>query len=180
MEKDSMRNFLSSENIGIHKEYLKKLKLKYSVLTKSDPRLLRLDIFDMRRKLPRSDIKSEAMSLLSEILSHEIYFSSFSDKRIRCPRLCERYGSENSFLYELFSAAKPHCHGFLYIFSDKLGVRYEISDGNYIFKNSLPCLAVDLYEHAYFQDYRFDRERYLEAAISNLDLSKITEIAKKD
>ena len=37
-----------------------------------------------------------------------------------------------------------------------------------------PCLCIDLYEHAYFGDYGFDRKRYISAALSVLDLSKLS------
>jgi len=47
---------------------------------------------------------------------------------------------------------------------------------------SIPLIAVDVYEHAYFIDFGSDRKAYLEAFWKNLDWSKATttfEMAKK-
>lgn len=180
MEFEPMRAFLSAENISLHNDYLKSLKLRYSVLCKSAPVLKDLSLNEIWRRLPRSDVKNEAIELLSEIKAHEICFDSFTKKRVPCKMVRERWGSESAFLFELFSAAKETKSGFLYIFSDG-EVSYELRDcGGFLFKNRLPVLAVDLFEHAYFKDYGFDRKRYLESAIFSLDLSKITESSKKD
>lgn len=178
MELDALRAFLSEENISAHKDYLRELKLGYSVLCKSLPRLNGLSLPMIWRTLPRSDVKFEAMRLLSEITAHEIFFASFSDKRRRSATVRKKYGTEDSFLYELFTCAKKASSGFLYIYSD---ARYEIcNDGGFSFRGELPILAVDMFEHSYFKDYLFDRKRYLESAIFRLDLSKISENVKKD
>ena len=175
MEFEPMRAFLSAENIAFHKDYLKDLKLRFSVLVKSAPILKDLTLADVWRKLPRSDVKNDAIALLSEIAAHEIYFSSFSGKRAPCPPVRARWGSESAFLYELFLAVKETRSGFLYVFSGG-EVSFSVhADGGFFFKGKTPVLAVDLFEHAYFKDYGFDRKRYLESAVFSLDLSKISE-----
>ena len=178
MEFEPLRAFLSAENISVHKNYLAELKLCYSVLCKSAPVLNGMSLPMIWRSLPRGDIKDEAMRLSSEIAAHEIYFCSFSNKRHRSAAVRKKYGTEDTFLYELFRSAKEAQSGFLYVYAD---ASYQVCrDGGFYFKGELPVLAVDLFEHAYFSDYSFDRKRYLEAATSHLDLSKITENVKKD
>lgn len=180
MEFEAMRGFLSEENIALHKNYLKDLRLRYSVLEKSVPYLKGLSLEEIQRRVPRSSVKVEAIARLSEIKAHEIFFDSFSRKAARCLSLCAKYGSESAFLHEVYSAAKKTKSGFLYVYS-KGGVQFEIKeDGGFFFKGELPVLAVDLFEHAYFKDYSFDRNRYLESAVYSLDLTKIGESSKKD
>ncbi len=178
MEFEPLRAFLSAENISAHKAYLAELKLRYSVLCKSVAGLKDMSLPTIWRSLPRGDIKDEAMRLSSEIAAHEIYFCSFSNKRHRSAAVRKKYGTEDTFLYELFRSAKGARSGFLYVYAD---LHYDIcSDGGFYFKGELPVLAVDLFEHAYFSDYSFDIKRYLEAATAHLDLSKIAENVKKD
>ena len=180
MRIDALRMFLSEENIKEHERYLYELKLKYSVLTKSAPILKGLTLSEIWRKLPRFDIKNEAISLLSEIKAHEIFFNSFSKKRVRSQKLISLYGSEDAFIYELFLAVKETKSGFLYVYCGNK-IRYEICpDGGFFFKAELPTIAVDLFEHTYFKDYAFDRKRYIESALAYLDLSKFDENSKKD
>ena len=176
----ALRLFLSEENIKEHEHYLYDLKLKYSVLTKSVSALSGMTLREIWRRLPRSDVKNEAIALLSEITAHEIFFDSFSDKRVRSPKLRNVYGSEDAFIYELYRAVKDTKSGFLYVYTGGK-IRYEVcEDGGFFFKGEIPTLAVDLFEHAYLKDYSFDRKRYLNAALCCLDLSKINENSKKD
>ena len=39
--------------------------------------------------------------------------------------------------------------------------------------NATPLVALDVYEHAYFLDYRTDRAAYIDAFLENLDWSTV-------
>jgi superoxide dismutase len=61
--------------------------------------------------------------------------------------------------------------GFVFVFVDERG-RPIINHSDNIKRVRLaPRLAIDISEHAYFLDYRFEKERYLRSAIANLNLS---------
>ena len=98
---------ISESALALHTEYLKTLRLKYSVLEKSYPILSGRSAAQIA-KISKICIKDreEAMLLQCEIKLHELYFSSFGEgyRLSRCIK--ETYGSEASFLYELFSLAK--------------------------------------------------------------------------
>lgn len=177
-----MRSFLTEENIKKHREYLEKLRLRYSVLKKSEPKLNEAGIKDIARLPIKQDIKKEAAELMSDIISHEVYFSSFSKMRTACPELRKKFSSENAFLYELFKMARAERCGFLYIYADRHGGITPVIDktGEFLHIKRKPLLAVDLFEHAYFSDYGFLREKYIENALAHLDLTKISECMKKD
>ena len=71
--------------------------------------------------------------------------------------------------------AKEREYGFLFVYLDKYGIprcRFSTAtDGAFI--NYEPILALDLYEHAYFNDYGFNRDRYLRSALEYLDLERL-------
>lgn len=164
--------FISEENYKIHTDYLRTLKLRYNVLEKSMPQIKGRAINEiLRMKLPRED-KNEILDLMSEIKAHELYFSSF-DKPYRTSKCVkEKFGSEASFLYDVYLAAKKITCGFLFIIKD-LGIIKIITSRDYpsVFIKQTPVLAIDLMEHSYFIDYGFEREEYISRAVSCLNLS---------
>ena len=172
---DVMRLFLSENSIRGHKEYLAELKLKYSVLVKSEPRLSDLSLDKIHKQNLKNDIKIEAVTLLSEIKAHEIYFSSFCECVGKNEKIKKKYTSADSLRYEIFSCARRAHTGFLFVFLERGGVRIEARDKPPYFSIRTPTLALDLCEHSYFLDYGFRRDEYLRQAMGYLDLSKIEE-----
>ena len=165
-------DFLSEENIALHKEYVRQRRLKYSILEGSVPALCGASVgCVMRLRLDRRD-RADALSLLPEIVLHDIFFSSFSDVGYpRSPLLASEYGSEAAYLDGLYRLCINSTHGFLVI--EKGGGASVVCDYPSAFRYADPVLALDLCEHAYFLDYGFDRERYLVSALSYFDLTKI-------
>ena len=138
-------SFISEHALSLHREYLSSL---------------------MARRTMGME-KGNALDM--EIRSHELFFSSFRRDFSRCERACRGYGSENAFLFALSEYAETQKNCFLYIFSRQ---RYPYvafsTDGKDAFR---AALCVDLFEHAYFLDYGFDKNAYLRAALSRMDLS---------
>ncbi len=177
-----LKAFLSEVNIKKHQEYLKTQRLLYSVLEKSYPRLSGLDIQEINRLSISSDIKKEAIDGKINIRLHELFFSSFSEKRVRCPEVSRTYGSEANFLYEIekmLSDKKESGFLVIYIAKGDVGFYYGKRYLN-LFLKAKPVLAIDLFEHAYYGDYGFDRKKYINTALSYLDLSKIGDFLKSD
>ena len=166
-------DFLSEESVALHKEYLRQKRLKYSILESCIPRLHGASVSDLfKLKLDKRD-RADALELLPEIVLHDLYFSSFSEEKYPAsPLVRELYGSEASFLSELYGLAKNRQFGFLAVYgASNAKVVTDYADA---LRYHTPTLAVDLCEHAYFTDYGFDGERYLVAALSYLDLTKLT------
>ena len=167
-------NFISEANKMIHKEELVRMKHKRSIFEKSYGMTFRT-LHDVGRARMAITEREELARLLTKIILHEIYFSSFCRAGNVSERIRKQYGSEASFLYELYECTKEADGGFLLIFNDKVGrIDYCAGRdcGEYLRKRT-PVLALDLEEHAYFYDYLFERDRYVSAALSELDLSKI-------
>lgn len=166
-------DFLSEENITLHKEYIRQKRLKYSILESSLPSVRGASVGDLfRLKLDKRD-RRDALLLLPEIVLHDVFFSSFSEERyVRSEPVSSIYGSEAKLLNELYRLSKDKSHGFLII--DSGGSASVVTDYATALRFSTPKLALDLCEHAYFLDYGFDKERYLVTALSYLNLKKIT------
>lgn len=176
-------NFLSEENVVKHREYLKELKLLYSVLEKSYPSLLNKEICDIERLRLPGEIKKEALMRKNEITLHELFFDSFSNKKVRCNYVSDCYGSEASFLYEIERAA--FCErgiGFLVVgINEKSKPDFYFCEDRELFSLKFrPVLAIDMWEHAYISDYGFDRKKYIKSALFHLNLDKINDFYKRD
>ncbi len=170
----------SDYNLILHKKYLEKLKLKYSILIKSEKGLDGVGLSEIYRcSLPRS-IKDEAYPLLFEIALHEAFFSSFSDTMFESSKpVKEHYGTEANFCNQVYKACMKYPCGFVYIgvSSGKPSIFYSGVD---FMKKSRakPHLAIDISEHAYYGDYQFKKEEYLKVAIPRLHLSLLEQIEK--
>ena len=163
--------FLSEENIALHKEYVRRQRLKYSILESSLPALRGTDVLGISRLCLSKRDREDAISLLSDVTLHDVFFSSFAkEKYSRSERISRLFGSEAAFLNSLFGLCKKSDHGFLTV--DKNARAKVVAEPRDAFINGSPMLAIDLFEHAYFLDYGFDRERYLVLCLSYLDLSK--------
>lgn len=173
--KEQPMSFISENTYRLHKEYLNTLRLRYSILIKSEPRLFELSIPDIKKyRRIKSDIKEEAIALYSQILSHELYFSSFGASGARSDAVRAEYGSESSFLYTTMRSALNFGEGYCFIIKSGGGIfAQNTKSPSEIYQNDriTPKLCIDLYEHAYFRDYGFEREEYLSAALFHLNLS---------
>ncbi len=171
-----MTEFLSEENISLHKEYWRNLKLRLSILEKSVPELKGKALDELYALRISRQIKDEAILIKKEIYLHEVYFSSFLPesklKNQSVGRVKSEFGSWQNFLFETYMYAKEQKGGFIIVFENKKGLAFTQSDT--VYKLPKVILALDLCEHAYFLDYKFQTDSYIKAAISHWDGTKIT------
>ena len=162
--------FLSEEAIELHKEYLRTLKYRYSILEKSFPEINGLAL-QLIAKI-RHNYKDETLSLKTEILCHELFFNSFGSSYQSSLAVKKWYGSEAAFLYEVFNICKSSSAPFLIINKERGRVNVNlIKETTQLLKIAKPLLAIDLCEHAYFLDYGFDREGYLNNLLPRINLA---------
>ena len=168
---DPMRSFLTEENILIHREYMKTLRLKHSIMEKSFPEIKDKSVFEIEKmRLPIS-CKEEILENLKDYISHELYFRSFSQS-ISVPDVIKmRYSSPEAFLYEIYLLASEKKQGFIYVLITNKGVPEILHSDDIKRMRWMPRLALDISEHSYFLDYRFEKDRYIRSAISNMNLS---------
>ena len=175
MNTSNMNSFLSEGNIKRHLEHLRTLRLQYSILLKSYPELIGREIKDSLRLCSDKGVRSDLQKLYFNIKSHELFFDSFYPVECRSVDRIPGYSSPDSFLYDLLCLAKEEQYGFAFAFADTRGdIKIALSNGDDgAFIRYTPLLALDLYEHSYFNDYGFDKERYVRAALTKLDISRL-------
>ena len=173
MNTDALREFLSDDNLSLHHSYVKNKYSKYSILKKSREELNGVKLEDIPRlKIPKEE-RNEAYSLISDVESHKCYFNSFDKVKRRCDNIRRYFGSEERLLYEIIEFGNESCEDFIYIYTQNGKAEIKSHNTSVAFLKCRPILAIDLCEHAYFLDYAFDKDRYLRAAISNLNLEKL-------
>ena len=170
-------DFLSENNIEMHKSYLNGLMLNYNIFEKSYPELVSLDIAGIYKTRIKYSEKEKAAALLSEIIAHKIYFSSFSRQNLVSERITKEFGSIAEFLYEISEACSKVKTGFLLIYDlhGRVGL-YCGDEYQKVLGEKNVILALDLCEHAYFYDYGFERKKYVMNAISHFDLRKLQNV----
>ena len=174
MNKSILLEFLSEDNLNLHLSHLKNASLQYSILEKSVDGLSGLSVRDMSRSGLKRAERDEAFAKLSYIESHRNYFDSFAHLTKKCDAVRKCFGSEEKFLYEVFECARYESHGFVYVYLDsRRKPKIEFAKPSDAYVKFSPVLALDLYEHAYFLDYAFEKEKYLRSAISRLDIEKL-------
>ena len=176
MDTVAMNTFLSEGSIRQHTEHLRRLRLRHSVNEECYPEIKGKGLRAVSRmNIPVSE-RREIVENMRSIKAHELYFSSFSDTREAVKPLRRYYSSEDAFLYEALELSRD-CHAaFLYVCVERGRPTLCVSRGeDDIFIAREPLLALDLFEHAYFSDYGFEREKYLKAALCRLDLKRLAE-----
>jgi hypothetical protein len=171
MNFEGLNCFLSEDNLRRHREFLNTARLKLSILHKSDSRLKGITLDEARRLRGDRSLREELCSLLWCINSHEAYFDSFRVNPYVDPR--KRTMSEK-MLYDIYSLGMSKDHGFIYISGECDNVKLSFSDDNNRFENfDGKILCLDLYEHAYFLDYGYNKDKYLKNAINHLDIGRV-------
>lgn len=174
MRLEGMRAFLSEDAISGHLAYYRRERCKYSILEKSIPEIRGKSLRELYKMPHSGDLGDEILSRANFLKSHELYFSSFCERRRVCCEIKKYYSSEAAFLYEISERALRMQGGFLYILRDKRGRPFAVSSEDLRFgRDFAPALALDMEEHAYFLDYRFNKERFISAALAAFDLNEI-------
>ena len=170
-----MLSFLIGDAAEAHREYLRTLKLKYSILEKSIDGIAGKTLSEIQLKRLSLKDREDVVKLYTDIRLHEIYFSSFSDKKFSASALArEKYGSESALLNLIYKKAMSLPFGFVSVRVERGSILVDAESENFEhFRYGEPELAIDLAEHAFFQDYGFNKERYLIEALEFLDLSRL-------
>ena len=164
--------FLSERAIFMHREYVNKLKLRCSIIEKSYSCLSGKTLSEIRKTKADKSAREELIRLKSEVILHELYFSSFGEKFEFSKTINERFGSVASFLYNIQKIALDTPCGFLLIYECREEfLIYAGRDYSDILTFYKPILSIDLCEHAYLTDYGFSKDKYLERALAYLKLS---------
>ena len=166
--------FLSERSILLHKEYLNSLILKSNIFEKSYRELKNEKNSDVIKSKIKNEEKRKYLTLIMKIKAHRIFFESFSNEYARPKCLKNDYSSAEDFLYKVRCAAEDEDSKFLYVVKNKDKISYlTVRSFTDFLDMERVILAIDLCEHAYFYDYGFDKDSYIRAAVSRLNLGKL-------
>lgn len=169
----NINQFLSEEAITLHREYLRHLKLRYSVLEKSIPEICGKDIRTLY-KMRLGKERDEILSLKRDIQYHELFFNSFGPAYQTSEAIRKKYVTEASFLYEIYLSGSNKDVSFVIVYIKngevKIDTAYTLLQIPPQFE---PILAIDCCEHSYFLDYGFNKDAYLKSLLPYLNLCLI-------
>ena len=135
-------------------------------------------------ELPLEDIVCRAeggiLNNAGQILNHNLYFTQFASPRegnrpagVLADAIDRDFGSFEAFRKEFAAkGAGLFGSGWVWLSADrdgKLVITQEANAGNPVRKGLKPLLTFDVWEHAYYIDYRNARPAHLEALWSIID-----------
>lgn len=132
---------------------------------------------------PLRVLKIELTYALGGVRNHELYFEQLGGEGEEprgelAAQIKEWFGSFEEWATELTSTALSS-RGWAWLAWDREGqyLFNYLGDVNNTFPvwNAAPLIALDVYEHAYFLDFKQDRKAYIQAFLDNLDWEVITQ-----
>jgi len=132
------------------------------------------------------ELKRQESFALDGVKLHEIYFGILGGDGKVAGRMAEMiirdFGSIENWIADM-TASGLSARGWVitsYDFAEKIVRNYSADAHNVgIIAGTVPLIALDVYEHAYFMDYGVNRKGYIEAFFKNLNWQKIDAIAKE-
>ena len=172
-----MHRFLSEQALASHKEYVRLLRVKYSILEDGIKGIKNIDVSKVLTMNLNKRDKIEVQSLLGEIQCHDIYFDSFNaDNGLRSTLARRQYGSEDALAMCILHEGMKKDIKFVSVGIKQGRISIHASfDYHTHFEVHVPRLMIDTEEHAYFWDYGFYKEGYLKSALRYLNLARLDE-----
>ncbi len=132
------------------------------------------------------ELKRQESFALDGVKLHEIYFGILGGDGKVAGRMAEMiirdFGSIENWIADM-TASGLSARGWVitsYDFAEKIVRNYSADAHNVgIIAGTVPLIALDVYEHAYFMDYGVNRKGYIEAFFKNLNWQKIDAVAKE-
>lgn len=176
--------YITPDNLYYHYNiYLKSLNIlnKLLVQEKYDYKYNKLelikniDIFNL-------DVRGEILYYLSKVINHELFFSNISNKYNNIPNekllkdINKYFVNYDNFKKEFIkSAMNLKGSGYTFLVKDnnnQLKIINTSNEDNPIYYGYIPIFNIDLWEHAYYLDYK-DKMDYIENFFNIIDYEKI-------
>ena len=171
---NSLSPWLDARTLKIHHDghytaYVKKL----NDILKNYPQYqnLPLEALILKQAFLPSEIRTDIKINAGGAFNHQLYFSSIihpSKGKITCSFekiVCANFGSMQNLINNLKEAAKAvFGSGYAYLASDMSGKMHIIMLKNQetpIEQRLNPLLPIDMWEHAYYLQFQYHRDRYI-------------------
>lgn len=175
---NSFGDMISPETLDFH--YNKHHKTYFDNLIKliSGTELENKDLLDIIIKSFNQDNLKSVFNNSAQVFNHDFYWQSLSPKKIIPSDFIKSeinnfFSSWEEFATEFKKTALTHfASGWAWVVLDnddkKIKIISTVNAENPLIHNQIPLICVDVWEHAYYIDYRNKRSDYLNAVIDNL------------
>lgn len=183
--------YIDEETLRIHYQiYLENLEKLNKLLTEMDydysyslkVLIYHIDIFPL-------SIRGEILYYLSSILNHNLYFYGMSSQGNKEPQgtiakdIQRYFGSFEKFKEQFIKKAMNlKGSGYTFLVREKTGelkiINTSNEDSPYYYE-MIPIIGLDLWEHAYFLQYRNARDLYIENFFEVIDFDKLNTYYEK-
>jgi superoxide dismutase, Fe-Mn family len=132
---------------------------------------------------PLRVLKVELTFALGGVRNHELYFQQLGGKGGKptgalARQIDQWFGSFDEWVVDLTCTALSS-RGWTWLAWDRDGqyLFNHVGDTNNLYPvwNGAPLIALDMYEHAYFLDFKQDRQKYIAAFLDSLDWRVVEE-----
>ncbi len=175
--KDAFANYISSETLDFH--YEKHHRTYFDNLLKliSGTDLENEDLLSIIKKSFDQDNLKLVFNNASQVFNHDFYWKSLSPQKIEPSdflkeKINERFSSWEKFIEEFKRVALAKFgSGWVWLVLDenfKIKIKASSNAHNPISENQIPLICIDVWEHAYYIDYRNRRGEYLDVLLNNL------------
>lgn len=125
------------------------------------------------------DNKEDILFNLGGVLNHNLYFHSMNKKKIESAGelrndLIKKYGGIDDFIKEFINISmklKGSGYTFLELTPSGLEITNYKNQDSPLFSLNVPLFTIDLWEHAYYINYNYDKKKYLENFFEIADFS---------
>ena len=134
-----------------------------------------------------SDVRSDLIFNLGGVLNHELYFNSMSPERVLpsgkfLDKVISKYGSVSNFFDEIVKMAlKLKGSGYVFVILNKnndIEIVNKSNQDSPLFDGNIPIFNIDMWEHAYYLNYKNNKEEYLDNFLEVADFSYANDIVK--
>lgn len=134
--------------------------------------------------------RGEILYNLGGALNHGLYFYNISDKKNNLPvgklkdAINKKYGNYNNFKQEFIKTSKKLTgSGYTFLVLDKNKdlkiINLSNQDTPYTY-GYIPIMCIDLWEHAFFLDYKSKKDNYIDNFFELVDYQKINNLYTKN
>lgn len=173
---------LTKETLMYHNKHLADEILQLNEILKTHPRYHAWTLTELYQNAPLmpKQIRDRVLNHAGAILNHNLYFSCMAKPNTSDgPRGALRYALERYFnsipefiRHYIETANQMSGSGWLFLASDKKGKLYLVqTEQNFspLSNQMHPILVVDMWEHAYYLQYKNQKKEYLNAWLSLID-----------
>ena len=129
--------------------------------------------------------RNEILFNLGGYLNHTLYFYNLTDKKKDVPpklldEINRYFGSFADFENEFINMAKElKGSGYTFLVLDKNNKLRIINMSNQdtpYYYGFIPIMTIDVWEHAYYLKYTYDRDKYLDSIFDIIDFDKVYQL----